>query len=224
MLKIDETREIQCTRPPARQKFLRSSPMFRRLERLCSVSTQNSDFEMGGIETDLKVPVDDLIKAVTTHTVNPYRVQSESHYLSVLQGCKRRVVVQRAMKERALSKVRTESSAFRIKRAITLYEASKRSHCPTAVLPNVNAFMGEIVKYQSRGDIPLLDVFRQLDNNGDGKLSYQELLLCSKKLGLNMSTDDAQGMMQMLDKNGDGEVEFEEVRDFIKHCRKRLLM
>ena len=127
------------------------------------------------------------------------------------------------MEEHALSNVNVESSASRIQRGLILYETTRTRRPSVGASPAVNTMMGEIVRYQSKGPVRLVDAFRQLDDNGDGRLSQEELMLCAKKLGIDLSPEEVHCLVQILDKNGDGNVELEEVRDFIKVYRKRLM-
>lgn len=57
-------------------------------------------------------------------------------------------------------------------------------------------------------------LFRTYDADNDGRISSGELDSVMKKLGLEISEDDLNGMVRSVDKNGDGYVDFDEFLDF----------
>ncbi|XP_077210096.1 calmodulin like 37 [Tasmannia lanceolata] len=56
-------------------------------------------------------------------------------------------------------------------------------------------------------------VFRHFDENGDGKISAEELSSCMKNLGEDLSVEDAEGFIESTDSDGDGLLGFD---DFLR--------
>lgn len=61
------------------------------------------------------------------------------------------------------------------------------------------------------------DVFRLLDKNGDGKISFEELMEVMEELGA--SGEDAREMMRLLDSNSDGSLSTDEFDLFQKQVK-----
>jgi calcium-binding protein CML len=57
-------------------------------------------------------------------------------------------------------------------------------------------------------------LFGTYDADNDGRISSGELDSIMKKLGLEISEDELNGMVRSVDKNGDGYVDFDEFLDF----------
>ncbi|XP_058073287.1 putative calcium-binding protein CML23 [Magnolia sinica] len=56
-------------------------------------------------------------------------------------------------------------------------------------------------------------IFRYLDENGDGNISPTELLSSMKMVGVELSVEEAEAVVQLTDSDGDGLLGFE---DFVK--------
>ncbi|XP_076940868.1 calcium-binding protein CML38-like [Bidens hawaiensis] len=54
-------------------------------------------------------------------------------------------------------------------------------------------------------------VFTHLDKNGDGKLSPPELQVCIAKIGVELSSEEAEIVADMMDSDGDGLLSFEDM-------------
>ncbi|KAJ4986904.1 calcium dependent mitochondrial carrier protein [Stagonosporopsis vannaccii] len=61
----------------------------------------------------------------------------------------------------------------------------------------------------------LLALFRGIDNNGDGKLSKDELRDALRRAGLTVPNNKLDNFFAEVDTNGDGHISFEEWRDFL---------
>ncbi|XP_066398045.1 probable calcium-binding protein CML13 [Miscanthus floridulus] len=63
----------------------------------------------------------------------------------------------------------------------------------------------------------LSKAFRIIDQDGNGKISNIDIQRIAKELGVNLTLDEIQDMVQEADRNGDGEIDFEE---FIRMMRR----
>ena len=62
--------------------------------------------------------------------------------------------------------------------------------------------------------------FNQIDKNGDGYLTAEELRLAFKLSGRNFTLEDVQKLVQKIDTDGDGRVSLEEYIAFVKKMKK----
>ncbi|PWZ12896.1 putative calcium-binding protein CML13 [Zea mays] len=63
----------------------------------------------------------------------------------------------------------------------------------------------------------LSKAFRIIDQDGNGKISNIDIQRIAKELGVNLTLDEIQDMVQEADRNGDGEIDFDE---FIRMMRR----
>ncbi|KAL8264311.1 hypothetical protein R6Q59_022441 [Mikania micrantha] len=54
-------------------------------------------------------------------------------------------------------------------------------------------------------------VFMHLDKNGDGKLSAPELQICVEKIGLGLSSEEAEMVAEMIGSGGDGLLSYDDL-------------
>jgi len=67
-------------------------------------------------------------------------------------------------------------------------------------------------------------VFHDLDTDGDGHITQNELHTMMTKLGLEPSPDDFDNLFHSLDLNGDGKIELEEFLSALKWLRKGFII
>lgn len=77
----------------------------------------------------------------------------------------------------------------------------------------------EMVQNTEDSEEKLVEVFRVIDQDGDGYISMGDLKEVIGGLQLNMTTQDLEEMLAEVDRDGDGLVDFDE---FIKVCTTRV--
>jgi hypothetical protein len=66
-----------------------------------------------------------------------------------------------------------------------------------------------------------VDLFRKIDESGDGVVSPEEFLAGLEKFGFSTSSNEFEALMKVLDRDGDGEVDFREFDKAIKKAVKQ---
>ncbi|XP_071488756.1 calcium-binding mitochondrial carrier protein SCaMC-2-like [Diadema antillarum] len=73
----------------------------------------------------------------------------------------------------------------------------------------------EFVQYVIEHEKQLRLVFKKIDHNQDGALDVHEILLSLKKLGVNVSKDEADKLLKSMDKDGTLKVDWNEWRNYL---------
>ena len=74
--------------------------------------------------------------------------------------------------------------------------------------------------YLRNHQLRVSDLFKQIDQSGDGALDEEEFRECLKGMGIDMNADDVHLLMTFLDCGGNGTVEAGELNDAIRNYRR----
>jgi len=73
----------------------------------------------------------------------------------------------------------------------------------------------EFLRYVKDKEQAMVKVFKNLDKDGSGTISHDEIVECMKQMGITASDSDGKRMVELLDANKDGIVSFDE---FKRYC------
>ena len=65
------------------------------------------------------------------------------------------------------------------------------------------------------------NLFRNFDNDGDGRISKQEFLKMLSSLGYTISHQEVSQMVNSFDQNGDGEMDYSEFMNMVKYLKSK---
>ena len=91
-----------------------------------------------------------------------------------------------------------------------------------AGLPRQIGTLQELREFLAARHARVLDLFRQLDLNGDGRISKKEMVLSLGKLGFNTSLDTIAELFATFDVDESGRVDYQELYRFLRTKASRV--